>query len=39
MTESESVALPLGDTPVYKTNCITVGWLSLVGIDGFEPSE
>ena len=30
MTESESVALPLGDTPLLG---------KLVGIDGFEPSE
>ena len=34
MTESESVALPLGDTPMFVRFS-----LFLVGIDGFEPSE
>ena len=32
MPESESGALPLGDTPIQ-------GQMLLVGIDGFEPSE
>ena len=31
MSESESDALPLGDTPILNS--------ALVGIDGFEPSE
>ena len=34
MTDSESVALPLGDTPMFVRFS-----LFLVGIDGFEPSE
>lgn len=34
LTESESVALPLGDTPMFVRFS-----LFLVGIDGFEPSE
>lgn len=35
--ESESGALPLGDTPIYRRR--NLNQRRLVGIDGFEPSE